>query len=152
MTTNQYIESVMKIIPNYFRGVYSSDDLPKNFFHDGGYIVNLSKRGTPGSHWITLIVDRNKVCYCDPLVLPFIPSEIQSVLDQVVSVEKINHQIQHEVSIFCGFYAMLYVFTAYLHISYGFLFDCFPQVLITNDKTCLDLLILIVKNILNKEL
>ena len=46
-----------------FNGVYSKDNLPK--VKDGAYIVNLGDKQSKGTHWISLLIEKNTAVYFD---------------------------------------------------------------------------------------
>ena len=139
----------MKIIPTYFCGVFSSDTIPIDFhLHNGGYIVNLSKYNSQGTHWVAIIVKEKRVFYCDPLNLPFIPNDIVNRLNMSDHVQTLAYQVQPYNSVYCGFYAMMFVLASYFNINYNLLCSCFPQVSHKNDNVCLDILVMLIRSII----
>lgn len=72
--SNVNLERLLKNVKS-FRGVYSSDNLPKNIFEHESGIVNLDKLYNPGTHWVAYYNHPNNkyVYYFDSYGLP--PSE-----------------------------------------------------------------------------
>ena len=57
-----------------FKGVYSSDNIPKPMCFPAYLVVNFSPSYSPGSHFVTIIFPQKGKCiYFDPLDLKFIP-------------------------------------------------------------------------------
>ena len=109
MTTNVWIERVMKIVPT-FMGVYSADNilLPAKF--PSSCIVNLSTQYEKGTHFVSILYPNSETCiYFDPLDLGYIPKNIFDYLRKQLNrnIIIINFQIQNMFSIFCGLYCML---------------------------------------------
>ena len=61
-----------------FKGVYSSDNIPKPMCFPAYLVVNFSPSYSPGSHFVTIIFPQKGKCiYFDPLNLKFIPGKIK---------------------------------------------------------------------------
>jgi len=108
MTSNIWIENVLRRIPS-FLGVYSSDNIPPPKFFPSSCIVNFSSYHDIGTHFITLLYDNPYCCrYFDPLDLNFIPQNISEFLKTHFpnKYRIIHFKIQHSLSNFCGIYCM----------------------------------------------
>ena len=63
--SNIYIDHLMKTISLSFRGTFSLDNIPTFEEETFSVIVNLSKVGERGSHFIALFILENKIWYFD---------------------------------------------------------------------------------------
>lgn len=114
--SNHYIESILQPTCQDFRGVFSSNNIPKYLQNSVKFsiVCNLSKIGELGSHFITIISQPNYVAYIDSLGLPCSVLEINKFLHKLEKPIYFNKtQIQDTSSTFCGFFCILFV----LHFS-----------------------------------
>ena len=99
------IETLLKLEPStkhVFRGVYPIDMLPNR--QEGAYVINLDKHNEPGSHWVAVFDDGNRVEYFDSYgIAPSIPSFMGP--DAVYS----SITLQPLYSNACGFYCVYYI-------------------------------------------
>ena len=107
--TNRYIETVLEPYCKIFKGVFSCDTIPV-FGKNSRFsvIVNLSRENQPGSHFISIYVNKTKAYYFDSLGLPCINRDISKYLKQYSVTSNVN-QFQCLDSFFCGYYCMLFV-------------------------------------------
>ena len=56
-------------LKHYFYGVFAADNFPK-LTREGFIIVNDSPSQHAGSHWMVLLLHKNKVYLADPLANP----------------------------------------------------------------------------------
>ena len=63
--SNIYINDLMKKISCSFRGTFSRDNIPTFEEENFSIIVNLSKEGEKGTHFIAIFVLKNKIWYFD---------------------------------------------------------------------------------------
>ena len=141
MTTNIWINDLMKDIPSFI-GVYSTDTVIEPNFFPCYMIVNFSKSVDPGTHFVSILFINSNTCwYFDPLNLSFIPQEIRSYMFQNSrNVRKIKFKIQNSLSVFCGFFCLVPIL---LHVNnFPILrgLSIFTPDLIENDDICIDLL------------
>ena len=59
--SNIYINDLMKKISCSFRGTFSRDNIPTFEEENFSIIVNLSKEGETGTHFIAIFVLENKI-------------------------------------------------------------------------------------------
>lgn len=117
--SNLFIQNVAgKYARNSFAGTFSSNNIPRNLAERPNFtfICNLDKVGEVGSHFVTVVADPENIIYVDPLGLPCLNKDISCFLKQ--SGRRVSYNtrtIQHPLSNFCGFYALLYV----LHFDYS---------------------------------
>ena len=121
MVTNIYIDSVLREIRG-FRGTFSSNNAPK-LKNMQSAILNFSKYGEEGTHFIAVVNYKNKCVYFDPLCIKeaFIPHEIKKYLKKYNNVLNVSKKIQNNNSEFCGFFCMLFITS--LAISKKYLFS-----------------------------
>ena len=84
-----------------FDGVFSKKNSSR--IKHGAFLINLDDKKSKGRHWVTLLIDRNKVVY-------FLSFETQYILQEILNKDKsITHsifRIPNDDSILCGFYCM----------------------------------------------
>ena len=137
MTTNLWINYIMRDVTNYI-GVYSIDNLENPTSFPSYLIVNFSPSYLPGTHFVSIIFDKNRTCiYFDPLNLKFIPQKIENYMRKnVKNIYIIHYPVQNPFSGYCGFYCMLFIL---LHVNKipllkGIL--SFPYSSLQNDDRC----------------
>ena len=60
-----------------FNGVFPRDHLSR--IKDGAYPINLDKKQSKGTHWVSLFIDRNTAVYFDSFGIKFISQEYISL-------------------------------------------------------------------------
>lgn len=133
--TNMYIDQVLKKACSNYKGVFSSNNLPKRVFDTGCLVCNLSESSQIGSHFITIIIDKDKVSYLDSFGIRCENDEIRYFLRmQNKPIMFNNTMIQSLQSNFCGFFCIMFC------IYYGnkFIFPLvFSNNLNKNDEICM---------------
>jgi hypothetical protein len=133
--SNLYIDALLRPRSAAFLGVFSSDTLPpmaavpkrKRF----SLVCNLSKAGEPGTHFVTVLCnaveDGGRLLYIDSFGLPCTHPDIARFLQRVCRHRSQQRQqqrqqrrrrargwlhntttLQHPLSKYCGFYALLF--------------------------------------------
>jgi hypothetical protein len=112
MATNEEIAYLGSFIP-HFKGVYSCDMIPDIELKDdiiSVLIINLDHHDQPGSHFVTLIIDKyfkDKVIYFDPLGLDIFNEHIiKSISNINKHFVQLNNPIQDSTSDFCGLFCL----------------------------------------------
>ena len=59
-----------------FNGVFSIDNLSR--IKDGAYVINRYYKQSKGTHWVSLLINRNTVVCFDSFGIEYIPHEILS--------------------------------------------------------------------------
>ncbi|GFY66228.1 uncharacterized protein TNIN_287731 [Trichonephila inaurata madagascariensis] len=98
-----------------FRGVFTSDLLPKKMRRLENGIINLDIATGPGTHWVRYYNDpsNNFVEYLDPFgehvyeILPNIKKYLQSSGKNEIGY--ISSFLQHPASVKCGYFCMKYI-------------------------------------------
>ena len=152
MTSNHWIESMLKDIPT-FLGVYSSDEIPCPTYFPSSCILNFSGKNYIGTHFIVLLYNRNYCTYFDPLNLDFISKIILDFMETYFSynIRIIRFKVQHDLSNFCGLYCMFVCLIQYQnkHIL-PFLHKTFPSPKLSNDEKVVDILCRQIHDFYNK--
>jgi hypothetical protein len=125
-----------------YKGTFSSNNTPK-LENNQAVVINFSKYGDEGSHFISIYMYKNKCLYFDPLCIKnsFIPIEIKKYMKKYKTVLNISKKIQNNLSEFCGFFCILFIIS--LAISKKYLYSILSQFEkdgIGNDKLCIKLL------------
>ena len=99
-------------ITNYFNyearftGIFSRNNLPK--IKDGAYLINLDDKKRKGTHWVSLLIDRNTATCVDSFGIEY---TLQEVLNKIRD-KSITHnvfRIQDNDSVTCGFYCITFL-------------------------------------------
>lgn len=142
----------MKVVPG-FKGVFSSDSIPKLKDKYSSLIINFDERTEPGSHYVAVFRNQNKCFYFDPLKLNFLPTKIGYYLYQYCTVFDLSNDFQSFQSTYCGFYCMLFIIS--LNIGEQYWKECivprFKARKKANDKICINLICKSIK-VLSKKL
>ena len=89
-----------------FNRVFSKNNLPR--IKDGTYVINLDDKYIKGTHWISLLIDRNFAIYFESFGLEYIPQEVlNKVRDK--SVTHNIFRIQDKESVMCGLYCVAFI-------------------------------------------
>jgi hypothetical protein len=115
--TSEYINTFLeKLNIEYFSGVYACNNIPKYLITEKNFsiICNLDKDTEPGSHFITIICSPNAIIYIDSLGKLCSNKYIKQFLEGVSKKQNIRiinvvEKVQDTSSVFCGFFAILYV-------------------------------------------
>ena len=108
--SNIYIDHLMKTISLSFRGTFSLDNIPTFEEETFSVIVNLSKVGERGSHFIALFILENKIWYFDS----FGTLQINTIIEKYLKKYKkrilyTKTPIQHPISSHCGFFCISFI-------------------------------------------
>ncbi len=110
--TNKQLEDLgKKILGNSFLGVYPSDSIPNiNNKFNVSVIFNLSKHTEPGTHYVAILIKKNKIYYFDSYGKKLTNKYIKKNLKPFnLPIFYHNRNIQEKNSIFCGFFALSYL-------------------------------------------
>ncbi len=135
------IENILNNSPgvkDIFRGVYSSDTLPKinkNEFYPCGFISNTDKADEPGEHWVAYFIESKNSLpeYFDSFGLPPLNKDLMSFLPD----EKFKYSdkcIQNILSSFCGYYAIYFILFRSNNYSYENILKHFKEDTKLNDS------------------
>ena len=103
------IETILRLnsdSKHNFNGVLAMDELPKTR-QKGSYVINLDDHDEPGSHWVAVWCDNEKVEYMDPFGLP--PLDDRCLLFLGGNVRYNTVKMQLLLSNACGFYCVYFV-------------------------------------------
>ena len=77
--SNIYIDQLMKKISWSFRGTFSCNNIP--IFNDENFslIVNLSREGEIGTHFIAIIISSNQILYFDSFGIQNTNDDIKNI-------------------------------------------------------------------------
>ena len=140
--TNIYLDKLLIPYCKYFKGVYSCDTIPLfPKLYPFSIIINLSSVNEPGSHFVSVFVRNGKVIYYDSLGLPSINPHINKFLKQYANVYKSNNmQFQCLNSVFCGYYAALFVILMDRGMSFQKFLNLYSKNCEDNDMIVVELL------------
>jgi len=106
--TTLEIDEIMMHHPNYL-GCYAADEIPRRLKRPCTIIVNTDPIGQPGTHWIGLLLKKNKAFYFDSFGLPLIQIDILNYLKKYYKYVIYNKKcIQHVNSLTCGLYCIAF--------------------------------------------
>ena len=131
----------------HFIGCFAQDDLEKlKLCYPCFLMVNIDSRNEPGSHWLAMKLDKQKIEIFDPLGFEIfkwksVPcSLLEFIHDHSMSKKfVISKRIQSDTSYFCGLYCIFYVFFRNFY-SFDHLCSLFSEDLTKNDQRLLLLL------------
>jgi hypothetical protein len=110
--TNLQVEKIgKKLIGDSFLGVYPSDSIPsiKNI-NNNSIIFNLSTHSEPGSHYVAVLFNKNKIYYFDSYGKKLSNKHIKNNLKQYkLPIFYHTRTIQDNNSIFCGLFTLAYL-------------------------------------------
>ena len=108
--SNIYFDQLMKIISLSFRGKFSLDNILTFEEETFSLIVNLSKVGEKGSHFIALFVLESKIWYFDSFGTLQINTIIEKYLKKYrKTILYTKTLIQHPLSSHCGFFCISFI-------------------------------------------
>ena len=126
-----------------FKGAFSSDSvILRSKSQTQAFVINTDRQGSPGSHWVGLIVSDGKCCYFDSFGCENLNLDILNALKNV-GIKRYNFnskQIQSVYSDKCGFYCVAFILSFCYGISYRKFIDIFSDDLAKNDEICLQFL------------
>lgn len=133
ITINHFIKPFQK--GSVFKGVFACDQLPSKFSLPALFIVNLSQKVQPGSHWVSLYIDAfGNSIYFDSFGMP--PSNIHILRFLKLHSKKSMYnkkQVQHLSSIKCGRFACIFAVSVLKNIDLKSFFARFSNNLKIND-------------------
>ena len=151
--STKYIDNLMKICTaddEKFKGVLSCDIFLKMVKTNGikllpghSLILNLSSSNHPGSHWVAIFLNGNGILeFFDPYGMACYDINILEAFEiQKHTVVSFKKKLQHQDSIFCGFYCIAWLLCREINISndkFASFFYC--QKLKKNDDICIEII------------
>jgi hypothetical protein len=109
---NKQVENFGKLmLGNNFLGVYPCDSTPRiKKLDNKSVIFNLSKHNEPGSHYVAVIFNNDKIFYFDSYGKPLKNKHIKKTLMKFkIPIFYHIRPIQSNDSIFCGFFVLAYL-------------------------------------------
>ena len=74
------------------------------------FIINIQISNLPGSHFVGVLIKRNKILYFDSLAFPLINSYIETKLEALKKpIYYCTKPIQGANSVFCGLYCLCFL-------------------------------------------
>lgn len=130
---NQYIAHHRK--QNIFKGVFACDNLPRAFSLPAIFIINLSPKNQPGSHWISIYINEIGCCYYfDSFGFPPRVKEIVNFIRFHSKKTFYNsQQLQHIMSKKCGKFCCVFVTTLLIRRTIQSLLKKFSSNLFINE-------------------
>ena len=157
--TNVFLEKFLLPKCENFIGVYSVDKIPSHLWKKNCCcIINLSKTGHPGSHFIAIYINKqNELWYFDSYALPppILNTHLMRFLKKWIDQNKIicvpSQQIQDFDSLFCGWYTAAFCLFVNLNhpMNFDTLFD--KKNLRKNEKIVLHLVKSLCRKLRNKK-
>ena len=126
--SNIYIDQLMKKISWSFRGTFSCNNIP--IFNDENFslIVNLSREGEIGTHFIAIIISSNQILYFDSFGIQNTNDDIKKYLKKYKrKISYSKNQIQHLSSSHCAFFCISFVLSIENWISPKLYFKLFDK-------------------------
>lgn len=145
--SNIYINDLMKKISCSFRGTFSKDNIPTFEEESFSVIVNLSKEGETGTHFVALFVLKNKIWYFDSFGNLQSDSIIKKYLKRYKKrILYTENQIQHPLSFLCGFFCISFILCIENMIPLEMFFKMFhKKKLHLNDYICVQIIIFFIR-------
>jgi hypothetical protein len=115
------IDSILKRnchTKKYFKGVYSSNNIPLLEKYPHCFIANTDKKGTRGEHWVAFFVNNEKnIEYFDSYAAE--PNEdITKYLSNFLEIKMNNYKIQSPFSDSCGHFCVYFIFNRCIGINF----------------------------------
>ena len=136
-TSNYYINAILHPLTE-FGGVFNTTTISQaKFKHFPCYlVVNLSPHGTPGSHWVELVLNKTSVFYFDSLGRKCYSPKIKKFIHSLgyKEYDYLKKPIQNILSSHCGFFVMSYFLSLALGISTEKYLSRFRDASLSNDK------------------
>lgn len=94
-----------------FKGCYPADKLPDKFTLPAGFIVNTQTSKEKGEHWVSIYINKNRVCeYFDSYGFPPLISQHKMFIQTHSKKMIFNKQtLQSLYSSICGHYCCLFL-------------------------------------------
>jgi hypothetical protein len=92
LTSEDIINYVKKLKINYFRGVFSRDNLPEKPYNIECAIINLDSSSGSGTHWVSYYRFEDKIIYFDPFGNLPPPIEVQKYFKGYIIYNYSNFQ------------------------------------------------------------
>lgn len=154
MFATELTEVIQKFVfKNHFKGIYSSDQLPKSLKNLQFIIVNTDVSSGPGIHWYCVVRLKNLVEVFDSLGVSsdsqkeYITSHFN--FKGVTHITFNSTQLQPLTSSYCGEYVLMYLYERYFNLD--LLFDDLLNEIFRNSTGQNDEVVLKFKrNIINK--
>lgn len=107
------IDSILKRnchTKKYFKGVYSSNNIPLIKIFPHCFIANTDRKGTRGEHWVAFFVNSDKnIEYFDSYAEQ--PNDdISKYLSNFLEIKINTHSIQSPFSDSCGHFCVYFIF------------------------------------------
>lgn len=108
--TNHFIIKKLFFYPG-FKGVYSRDEIKNITLLNGdSIIINWSKKGKIGTHFIAIVKKKNILYHFDPLALYIEFPEINDFLfKHKIKIIELPFALQHKNSYTCGYFCITFV-------------------------------------------
>ena len=117
--SNHYLNRILYSLPlKRYRGCFAIDNVPiSQLSIPSSIICNLSRRGTVGSHFIVLHIDRRQITLQDSFgkLGWMLSNDLKKLVKQLCSAFQLPFKIVNETAVqdeqsdFCGFFAMQFV-------------------------------------------
>ena len=121
---------------HYFRGVFPSDRLPRQYLpRPSALVVNTDPSTKPGQHWIAIYVTRNGVGeYFDSYGLPPVLPALSGFLTRNASAVHYNpYRLQGPLTAVCGQYCLFFLLHRCRDISMNKILHFFTEDTSDND-------------------
>jgi hypothetical protein len=117
----------------YFKGVFSSDNIPLFDKYPYMLVANTDKEGTAGEHWISIFVkDHRKAEYFDSLGEE--PnSDITKYLSNFKNIKMSRYKIQFPFSDVCGYYCIYFLLNKSFNVKFETIINMLKGAKNTND-------------------
>ena len=139
--SEKHIEQFLAANSTTFQGVYACNELPLKLEKKKEFsiVVNLSTNEHPGTHWISIVAKHNLILYMDSFGLPIFNNYILNFIKNCKRKIVYNkQQIQSHQSLYCGFYAILFILYYEKNHNFYLNFHTNKHDLILNDKMCIN--------------
>jgi hypothetical protein len=116
------IENILKNnchTKKYFKGVFSSNNIPLFEKYPYSLVANTDRQGTVGEHWVCIFVkNKNDAEYFDSLG-ENANSDISKYLSNFENVKQNRYKIQLPFSDSCGYYCIYFILNKSLNIDFN---------------------------------
>jgi hypothetical protein len=115
------IENILKNnchTKKYFKGVFSSNNIPLFEKYPYTLVANTDRQGTVGEHWVSIFVkNKNSAEYFDSLGEDANP-DISKYLSKFEKVKVNRYKIQLPFSDACGYYCIYFILNKSLGVKF----------------------------------
>jgi hypothetical protein len=153
--SNVYIDRLLKKLGcKNFLGVCSSDNISERWplltksADKFSLIANLSAKNEEGTHFVCILFESGRVLYLDSMGLgPYVSRNIYNFLSSISEPVLFNKNVvQHPLSLFCGYYCILFCMLHDDSIPDKFKpKPVFTKNLLHNDKLCIDYIVKMIR-------